>query len=153
PGPAGEAPYRDGLIATGFLVLGSWDHGDADKDKIVSDIVDDQIDVVGKAFLGLTLSCARCPDHKFDPGSQEDYYGLAGMFYSTRTLAALGAKGDHSVINRVPLASADYLKKRQSQLQQLQQLDRAIRTAAASRLAALLGSPHPLARAAVAVRP
>src|SRR5262249_26279954 len=102
----------DGLIATGFLVLGSWDHGDADKDKIVSDIVEDQIDVVGKAFLGLTLSCARCHDHKFDPVSQEDYYGLAGMFYSTRTLADLGARGDHTVLQRVPLAPADYVQKR-----------------------------------------
>ena len=60
---------------------------------MVSDIVDDQIDTVGKAFLGLTLGCARCHDHKFDPISQTDYYALAGIFYSTRILKELGTKG------------------------------------------------------------
>ena len=60
---------------------------------MVSDMVDDQIDTVGKAFLGLTLGCARCHDHKFDPISQADYYGLAGIFYSTRILKELGTKG------------------------------------------------------------
>ncbi len=56
-------------------------------------MVDDQIDTVGKAFLGLTLGCARCHDHKFDPVSQQDYYALAGIFYSTHILKDLGAQG------------------------------------------------------------
>ena len=60
---------------------------------MVSDMVDDQIDTVGKAFLGLTLGCARCHDHKFDPVSQHDYYALAGIFYSTHILKDLGTKG------------------------------------------------------------
>ena len=50
------------------------------------DIVDEQIDTVGRAFLGLTLGCARCHDHKFDPIDTADYYGLAGIFKSTRTM-------------------------------------------------------------------
>ena len=50
------------------------------------DIVDEQIDTVGRAFLGLTLGCARCHDHKFDPINTADYYGLAGIFKSTRTM-------------------------------------------------------------------
>jgi cytochrome c553 len=54
-----------------------------ENDVIRADFVDDQIDMVGKTFLGLTVSCARCHDHKFDPISQEDYYGLAGFFYSS----------------------------------------------------------------------
>jgi hypothetical protein len=91
-----------GLTATSFLSIGSWDHADADKEKLVGDIVDDQIETVGKAFLGLTLGCARCHDHKFDPVSTADYYALAGIFHSTRTLNALG-KGGHSVLNRVRL--------------------------------------------------
>ena len=69
-----------GLAATTFLSIGSWDHADADKKKVVGDIVDDQIDTVGKAFLGLTLGCARCHDHKFDPISQKDYYSLFAFF-------------------------------------------------------------------------
>ncbi len=77
PNSKGVLPDMNSIVPTGFLSLGSWDHGDADKDKIVSDIVDDQIEVVGKAFLGVTLSCARCHDHKFDPISTEDYYAIA----------------------------------------------------------------------------
>jgi len=117
-----QSPYVDGLVATGFLSIGSWDHGDADKDKIVSDIVDDQIEVVGKAFLGLTLSCARCHDHKFDPIGTDDYYALAGMFYSTRTLADLGTKGDHTLINRVPLIGPPALAERKRQEDRLAEI-------------------------------
>ena len=103
PDPDGKEVYPAGLIATTFLSNGVWDRGDADKEKIVSDMVDDQIDTVGKAFLGLTLGCARCHDHKFDPISQQDYYALAGIFYSTHILKDLGAKGAEYVMNRVPL--------------------------------------------------
>jgi Protein of unknown function (DUF1553)/Protein of unknown function (DUF1549)/Planctomycete cytochrome C len=81
------------IAATGALAIGVYDNADSDKNKIVSDIVADQIDFVGKAFLGLTLACARCHDHKFDPISQRDYYGLAGIFYSSRALARLGKPG------------------------------------------------------------
>ncbi|MFN8709375.1 MAG: DUF1549 domain-containing protein, partial [Planctomyces sp.] len=55
PSPDGLDFYADGLIATTFLSNGSWDRGDADKEKMVSDMVDDNIDTIGKAFLGLTL--------------------------------------------------------------------------------------------------
>ena len=51
------------------------------------DVVDEQIDTIGKAFMGLTLGCARCHDHKFDPISTRDYYALAGIFRSTTTLS------------------------------------------------------------------
>ena len=149
----GQSPYVDGLVATGFLSIGSWDHGDADKDKIVSDIVDDQIEVVGKAFLGLTLSCARCHDHKFDPIGTDDYYALAGMFYSTRTLADLGTKGDHTLINRVPLVPADELVKREAQLVGIKKVEGELRLAASRRAASLLAPMHPIGIAAVAALP
>ncbi len=103
PNPTGEAAYPAGLIATTFLANGAWDRGDADKEKMVSDMVDDQIDTVGKAFLGLTLGCARCHDHKFDPISNEDYYALAGIFYSTHFMESLGTKGGEITLKRVPL--------------------------------------------------
>jgi hypothetical protein len=105
PSPTGDEIYPAGLIATTFLSNGVWDRGDADKEKIVSDMADDQIDTIGKAFLGLTLGCARCHDHKFDPVSQEDYYALAGIFYSSHILQSLGTKGGEYTLNRVPLAS------------------------------------------------
>ena len=115
PAPDGGEVYPAGLIATTFLSNGVWDRGDADKEKIVSDMVDDQIDTVGKAFLGLTLGCARCHDHKFDPISQQDYYGLAGIFYSTHILKDLGVKGDEYFVNRVPLVPRARVEAREKQ--------------------------------------
>jgi len=74
------------LIATGFLVLGDLTVVEADKAKLRVDVVDQQVDKVGKAFLGLTLGCARCHDHKFDPIPLRDYYALAGIFSSTESV-------------------------------------------------------------------
>ena len=73
-----------GLVATGMLVIGEWGSGDADAKKMYTDIVDDQIHVVTQAFLGVSLSCARCHDHKFDPFTTRDYYAMAGIFFSTQ---------------------------------------------------------------------
>lgn len=77
--------YRN-LIATGFLSLGAKVIAEVDETKMQMDIVDEQIDTVSRALLGLTVGCARCHDHKFDPISTADYYGLAGIFKSTRTM-------------------------------------------------------------------
>ena len=79
----------DSLTATGFLVLGPKVLAEPDKQKMVMDIVDEQIDVVSKGLLGITISCARCHDHKFDPIPTRDYYSLAGVFKSTKTMATL----------------------------------------------------------------
>ncbi len=106
PNPDGSDVYPDGLIATTFLTNGVWDFGDADKEKIVSDMADDNIDVIGKSFMGMTLGCARCHDHKFDPVAQSDYYALAGMFYSSNMLEDLGEKGGEYFVRRVPTVSA-----------------------------------------------
>jgi hypothetical protein len=75
--------------ATGFLVLGPKLLAEQDKPKLVLDVVDEQVDTVGRAVLGLTLGCARCHDHKFDPVSQREYTALAGIFRSTRTMENL----------------------------------------------------------------
>ncbi|MEZ6134353.1 MAG: PSD1 and planctomycete cytochrome C domain-containing protein [Pirellulaceae bacterium] len=84
-----EAERRKLLTATGFLVIGPKMLAEQDKDKLVADIVDEQLDTVGKVFLGLTLGCARCHDHKFDPITAADYYALAGIFHSTQTMEHL----------------------------------------------------------------
>jgi len=65
---------RTWIAAQGFLTLGNQFNGRRD------DIIGDQIDVTTKAFLGLTVACARCHDHKFDPIPQKDYYSLYGVF-------------------------------------------------------------------------
>ncbi len=79
---------EDAIAATGFLALGARVLAEPDMQKLEMDIIDEQIDTLGKAFMGMTLGCARCHDHKFDPVTQEDYYALAGIFRSTRSIAA-----------------------------------------------------------------
>lgn len=82
--PTGDIEIdRERLIATGFLMIGPKALAETDKEQSRLDIVDDQLDVTGRAFLGLTLGCARCHDHKFDPIPTLDYYALAGIFRST----------------------------------------------------------------------
>src|SRR5262249_43976595 len=58
PAPGGY--NRDGTVATGVLALGNWGGGDADREKLLTDIADDQVDLVSRAFMGLTVGCARC---------------------------------------------------------------------------------------------
>ncbi|MCA9117814.1 MAG: DUF1549 domain-containing protein, partial [Planctomycetaceae bacterium] len=77
------------LIATGFLVLGPKVLAEVDKAKLEMDIVDEQLDTIGRSLMGLTLGCARCHDHKFDPIGHDDYYALAGILKSTRTMETL----------------------------------------------------------------
>jgi len=79
----------DCITATGFLVLGPKVLAEPDKQKLVFDMVDEQVDAVGRAFMGQTLGCARCHDHKFDPISQDQYFALAGVLHSTRTMASV----------------------------------------------------------------
>jgi hypothetical protein len=75
----------DQIIATGFLALGSKAHDAENRGQFVLDVVDEQIEATTRAFLGLTVACARCHDHKMDPIPQRDYYALSGIFRSTQT--------------------------------------------------------------------
>lgn len=85
--PADSPEQRqDALAATGFLLLGEIHIVTADKSQLRADVVDHQIQKLGTAFLGQTLGCVRCHDHKFDPIHLEDYYGLAGIFSSTESV-------------------------------------------------------------------
>lgn len=74
------------ITATGFLLLGPTNYEMQDKDILEMDVVDEQIDTIGKSMMGMTIGCARCHDHKFDPIPTADYYALAGIFKSTRSL-------------------------------------------------------------------
>ncbi len=74
------------VVATGFLMFGTKMLSERDKEKLRMDIVDEQVTSIGKAFMGMTLGCARCHDHKFDPIPTADYYALAGILRSTQTL-------------------------------------------------------------------
>ena len=84
-----EAAVLARLPSTGFLSIGPKMLAEDDPIKMQMDIIDEQIDTVGRAFLGLTFGCARCHDHKFDPIPTADYCSLAGIFKSTRTMDTL----------------------------------------------------------------
>jgi hypothetical protein len=73
------------LVATGFLALGPKAHDERNRRLFQMDLADEQIDATFQAFQGLTVACARCHDHKFDPIPQKDYYALAGIFRSSDT--------------------------------------------------------------------
>ena len=91
--PASTPAERDRLlIATGYLALGPKDVNQRFKARFKMDNVDDQIDTVTRSTMALTVSCARCHDHKFDPIPTTDYYALASIFTSTVDAAGLGSK-------------------------------------------------------------
>jgi hypothetical protein len=76
--------FNESIVGTGFWWLGEAKHSPVDSRADQADRIDNQIDVFGKTFLGLTLACARCHDHKFDAVSTKDYYALAGYLQSSR---------------------------------------------------------------------
>ncbi len=73
------------LTATGFLALGTKNLGENNDEKFEADVVDEQIDSLSRGVMASTLACARCHHHKFDPFTMQDYYGMAGIFASTKT--------------------------------------------------------------------
>ncbi len=73
------------MVATGFLAIGPKTHSEQNREQFRLDLADEQIDATFQAFQALTVACARCHDHKFDPIPQTDYYALAGIFRNTET--------------------------------------------------------------------
>lgn len=94
---------NESVIATGFWHFGEWLHSPVDIRLDEADRVDNQIDVLGKAFLGMTIACARCHDHKFDAISTKDYYSLVGYLHSSsyRDVAFKYQRGNAKVIRRL----------------------------------------------------
>ena len=121
------------LIATGFLALGPTNYEQQDKVLLNMEVVDEQIDTVGRAFLGMTLGCARCHDHKFDPIPTADYYALAGIFQSTTTLV----DGNVSRFVEQPVASESVLESDKQYRKKVSRLTEALKAAKAE--AARLG--------------
>ncbi|MEZ5325169.1 MAG: PSD1 and planctomycete cytochrome C domain-containing protein [Verrucomicrobiales bacterium] len=113
---------RELIVATGYLAIGPWTLQNYIKGQLDADVVDHQIDRIGRTFLAQTISCARCHDHKFDPIPTADYYAMAGIFHSTRTTSYDGP-GVWSAITHVTLppmnVSPDELAQRQKTLGEL----------------------------------
>ena len=123
PPAESERETFDQWTATGFLVLGPKMLAEQDKPKLVMDVVDEQIDVVSRAFLGLTVSCSRCHDHKFDPVPARDYYALAGIFKSTKTMADLAFV---SKWNERPVATKEETARFDAYVTRTNEVERAI---------------------------
>jgi cytochrome c553 len=106
--PARNPAERDNhAVATGFLALGPKSI-EVNGEQFRYDVIDDQIDVTSRAFLGITAACARCHDHKYDPIPATDYYALAGIFRSTDTMS--GVEPGRRLVNEgklVHLVQAD----------------------------------------------
>jgi hypothetical protein len=82
PAAEGEDPFTK-LGGMGFLGLGAEYYKNTQKEQAIADELDDRVDTLTRGFLGLTVSCARCHDHKFDPIPQQDYYAIAGIFFGS----------------------------------------------------------------------
>ena len=76
---------RESITGTGYLVLGAKVLAEPDREKLTMDTIDEQLDALGKTFLGMTFGCVRCHDHKFDPVKQRDYYAMAAILRGTKT--------------------------------------------------------------------
>jgi cytochrome c553 len=91
--PAGTADEKNrNIVATGFLALGAHDLNEADRRQHEMDVVDEMINVTSRSFMAVTVGCARCHDHKFDPVPTKDYYALAGIFRSTQLQSGLRSR-------------------------------------------------------------
>jgi hypothetical protein len=92
--PAKDISERQRQVtAVTFLTLGNSNLEEQDKAQLRMDIVDEQLDTIGKAFLGQTFGCARCHDHKFDPIPARDYYAMAGILRNTKTVTNANVSG------------------------------------------------------------
>ena len=80
-----DLEFNENLTGTGFLALGPHNYELQDKDLLRMEIIDEQLSSVGRAFLGLTIGCARCHDHPFDPIPTRDYYSMAGILRNTNS--------------------------------------------------------------------
>jgi hypothetical protein len=126
PAEADEGRNRQRWIATGFLALGPKMLAEDDPVKMEMDIIDEQVDTIGRAFMGLTLGCARCHDHKFDPITMADYYALAGIFKSTRTMENFRVVAQWY---ERPLATAAEIANRDGHRRKIEEKKAAIRDA------------------------
>ncbi len=99
-----DAERAEHIVATQFIAMGPMNLVNQFKTQLRMDIVDNQVEKVGRVFLGLSVGCARCHDHKFDPLKQEDYYALAGILQNVQVLNGFrGVSGVFSDWMRQPI--------------------------------------------------
>jgi hypothetical protein len=107
-----EKGFNESILGTGFWFLGEWVHSPVDIRKDESDRFDNMIDVMSKTFLGVTVACARCHDHKFDAISTADYYSLCGFLQSSdyRQITFESLQQNRHVFNELTTLDSKYQK-------------------------------------------
>ena len=108
--------YNESIIGTGFWFLGESTHAPVDVRENSAGHTDNRIDVMSRMFLGMTIACARCHDHKFDAISTKDYYGLAGILKSSRRQVAMVDRNQEIAkktkeIDTIRLAAETFISK------------------------------------------
>ncbi len=117
PGPVSDPETFERWTATGFLSLGAKMLAEDDPVKMEMDIVDEQLDTTARTFMGLTVGCARCHDHKFDPIPQADYYSLAGIFKSSKTMENFKVVATWHEYVLAPEAEREKLKEHKARIE------------------------------------
>ncbi len=124
-----DEPTADSITATAFYRLGPWDDEPTDRLQARYDEYDDVITTTGQAFLGLTVNCARCHDHKLDPIPQEDYYRLLAFFHNVTPTgrgrvdsiqADITSEMDREAIEREKVALAEQREDVRRQIEALE---------------------------------
>jgi len=121
-----SAQQNERFVATGFLALGPHNYELQDKELLRMEVVDEQIETVGRAFLAMTIGCARCHDHKFDPIPTSDYYAMAGIFRSTQSLVPGNVSG---WVERNLAPSQEMQKKIDQHAKAFNEADKALKAA------------------------
>ena len=105
-----EQGFNESILGTGFWFLGEWVHSPVDIRKDEADRFDNMIDVMSKTFLGLTVACARCHDHKFDAITTADYYALSGFLQSSdfRQVRFQTIDNDRKIADQLSVLDGDY---------------------------------------------
>jgi hypothetical protein len=112
---------QDSITATGYYRLGIWDDEPADPVQARADERDDLVSTTGQVFLGLTLGCARCHDHKIDPIPQRDYYGMVSFFAD---VTSYGERGDENTNSQWTIESEETRKLRRKFDEQIAKIER-----------------------------
>jgi mono/diheme cytochrome c family protein len=112
---------HDSVIATGYYRLGIWDDEPADPVQALADEKDDLVSTTGQAFLGLTVGCARCHDHKIDPIPQRDYFGFVSFFAD---VTSYGTRGDENSNSQWTIESEETRKQRQEYNAEIGKIER-----------------------------
>jgi hypothetical protein len=133
-----------GIIATTFLTLGNHNLEEQDKQQLRMDVVDEQLDVIGQAFLGQTLGCARCHDHKFDPIPTKDYYAMAGILRNVQTLKDANVSNWVTRPLPIPAEQQAHYEQLQNDLSQVEEQIKSAKKELANFTAEVSKEPIPL---------